>query len=132
MAPRTYSTKDAINKDQIKSYERLRIACHLITTDCIQSAKFTKHDTWSHGTWQTKCQLWNGYRRSDMIKYFLKVAIKKWLSKFLTTFLCSFYMILIVITENWIWRHVSSVRLTHRDSRSKWGENGIHQCITLI
>ena len=39
------SPKDTINEDQIKSYERLRIACHVITTDCIQSAKFTKHYT---------------------------------------------------------------------------------------
>ena len=39
------SLKDIINEDQIKSYERLRIACHVITTDCIQSAKFTKHYT---------------------------------------------------------------------------------------
>ena len=126
------SAKDTINEDQIKSYELLRIACLVITIDCIQSAKFTKHYTWSHRTWQKKYQLWNGYRRSDMIKHFLKVTINKWLLTFLTTFLCSFFMIVIVITKNWIWRHVSSVRLTHRDSRRKRGENGIRQCITLI
>ena len=39
------SAKDTINEDQIQSYERLRIACNVITTDCIQSAKFTKHYT---------------------------------------------------------------------------------------
>ena len=39
------SPKYTINEDQIKSYERLRIACHVITTDYIQSAKFTKHYT---------------------------------------------------------------------------------------
>ena len=39
------SAKDTINEDQIKSYERLPIAYHAITTDCIQSAKFTKHYT---------------------------------------------------------------------------------------
>ena len=39
------SAKDTINEDQIKSYERLRIACNVITTDCIQSAKFAKHYT---------------------------------------------------------------------------------------
>ena len=39
------SPKDTINEDQIKSYERLRIACHVITTDCIQSAKFSKYFT---------------------------------------------------------------------------------------
>ena len=40
-----FSSKDIKNEDQIKSYEQLRIASHVITTDCIQSAKFTKHYT---------------------------------------------------------------------------------------
>ena len=50
MAPRTSSAKDTINEDQIQSYEWLRVACHVITTDCIQSAKLTKCKTLSHRT----------------------------------------------------------------------------------
>ena len=98
-----------------------------------KSASLTKRYTWSYLTWKTKCQIWNGYRRSDMTKHFLTVAINKWLLKFLVTFLCSFYMMVIVIVElNLTSCFQCKIYASHRDSRSKCGENGIHQCITLI
>ena len=40
-----YSAKDIISEYQIKSYEWLRIACHVINTDYIQSSKLTERYT---------------------------------------------------------------------------------------
>ena len=75
--------------------------------------------------------LTNGYRRPEKIRNFfnsrnqqMPIRISDKVPQFVLND-CQSY-------QNWIWRQVLSVRLMHRDSRSKWGENGIHQFFNLI